>query len=66
MAGNMKLGGGGRFQALESKIEGEGKSPESAKAIAASAGIHKYGAGKMSAMAHRARMKAAKHMGHKS
>jgi hypothetical protein len=65
MNGNkmMALGGGGRFQALQQKVEGEGKSPEAAKAIAASAGMHKYGAGKMNAMAHRAKLKAGKHLG---
>lgn len=39
----MKPGGGGRFQKLEKKLEGEGKSEGSAKAIAASAGRKKYG-----------------------
>jgi hypothetical protein len=46
-----KLGSGGRFAALKNKLESQGKSPESAKAIAASAGIKKYGAGKMAKMA---------------
>jgi hypothetical protein len=48
---SMKPGGGGRFAALRQKIEGEGKSPAVASAIAASAGRKKYGASKMSAMA---------------
>jgi hypothetical protein len=40
-------GGGGRFAHLVSKLEAEGKSEGSAKAIAASAGRAKYGAAKM-------------------
>lgn len=40
---SMKLGGGGRFARLVSKLKGEGKSEESAKAIAASVGREKYG-----------------------
>ena len=52
MEKSMKLGGGGRFQALTHKLESQGKSEESAKAIAASAGRAKYGAKKMSSMAH--------------
>ena len=63
MEKSMKLGGGGRFQKLENHLEEEGKSPESAKAISASAGIKKYGEHKMSAMAQRAKMKISKHMG---
>lgn len=37
------LGQGGRFAALKQKIEDEGKSAESAGAIAASVGRKKYG-----------------------
>ena len=37
------LGQGGRFAALKGKIEGSGKSPEAAGAIAASIGRKKYG-----------------------
>jgi hypothetical protein len=51
MAKSLKLGGGGRFAKLSSKLQGQGKSPEAAKAIAASAGIKKYGVKKMSKMA---------------
>lgn len=58
MAKSMKLGGGGRFKALTAKIEKSGKSKESAKAIAASAGRKKYGAKKMTAMAVKGRKKA--------
>lgn len=47
----MKLGGGGRFAKLTGKLEKEGKSAESAKAIAASIGAKKYGQAKMSSMA---------------
>lgn len=53
----MKLGGGGRFQKLTQKLESKGKSPESAKAIAASIGRKKYGAKKMTSMASKGRSK---------
>lgn len=46
-----KLGSGGRFKELEEKMEGEGKSEKSAKAIAASIGRKKYGNAKMTKMA---------------
>jgi hypothetical protein len=46
-----KLGSGARFKALTKKVEKEGKSAESAKAIAASVGRKKYGNAKMNAMA---------------
>lgn len=49
MAG--KLGDGSRFASFVKKLEGEGKSAESAKAIAASAGRKKYGAKRMTKMA---------------
>lgn len=51
MAKKPKLGSGARFKALTNKLEDEGKSEESAKAIAASAGRKKYGAKKMASMA---------------
>ena len=54
----MKLGGGGRFQKLTRKLELQGKSEESAKAIAAAAGRKKYGAGKMANMAAAGRKRA--------
>ena len=44
---SMRPGGGGAFAKLESKLEGQGKSAGSAKAIAASVGRKKYGAKKM-------------------
>lgn len=40
---SLKIGGGGRFERLEDKFKGEGKSEESAKAIAASVGRKKFG-----------------------
>lgn len=43
----MKPGKGGRFAKLTGKLEAQGKSPESAKAIAASIGRKKFGAKKM-------------------
>lgn len=45
---SMRAGGGGRFARLKGKLESEGKSAESAGAIAASAGRKKYGAAQMS------------------
>ena len=51
MSKSMKPGGGGRFAKYVKKVEGEGKSPEAAKAIAASAGRAKYGKKKFAAMA---------------
>jgi hypothetical protein len=47
----MKLGGGGRFQKLKSELMGEGKSEDSAKAIAASIGRAKYGNKKFNSLA---------------
>ena len=44
---SMKPGGGGRFAKMVGGLEKSGKSEESAKAIAASAGRAKYGASKM-------------------
>lgn len=43
----MKLGGGGRFAALKKKLMAQGKSAQSAAAIAASIGMKKYGKKKM-------------------
>jgi aspartokinase-like uncharacterized kinase len=51
MSKSMKPGGGGRFAKLVKKVEGEGKSADSAKAIAASAGRAKYGKKKFASMA---------------
>lgn len=50
-----KLGSGKRFAKLTGEIEKEGKSPEAAKAIAASIGRKKYGAKKMASMAAKGR-----------
>lgn len=47
----MEPGGGGRFAKMVSKMKGEGKSEESAKAIAASIGRKKYGSSKFQTMA---------------
>ena len=52
---NAPLGQGGRFAALTQKLEKQGKSAGSAKAIAASIGRKKYGAKKMGAMAAKGR-----------
>ena len=48
---SMKPGGGGRFAAMVSGLKKEGKSEDSAKAIAASIGRKKYGKSKFQAMA---------------
>lgn len=40
---NMKLGGGGRFRALQAKIEAAGKTPQQAAGIAANAGRAAHG-----------------------
>ncbi len=48
---SMKPGGGGRFAAMVGKLKGQGKSEDSAKAIAASIGRKKYGKSKFQAMA---------------
>jgi hypothetical protein len=47
---SMRPGGGGRFAAFTSRLESEGKSPESARAIAASAGRAKYGKARFAKM----------------
>ncbi len=55
-----KLGSGGRFKALKEKLQKQGKSAESAKAIAASIGRKKLGNAKMSALAAAGRKRHAK------
>lgn len=57
---SMKTGGGGRFAALEKKVEGEGKDPKAAKAIAAAAGRKKFGAKKMAEFAAKGKAKSSK------
>jgi hypothetical protein len=52
-----KLGSGGRFNELKSKLEGQGKSADSAKAIATSIGRQAYGNAKMNQMAQAGRKK---------
>ncbi len=47
----MEPGGGGRFAKMVNKMKGDGKSEESAKAIAASIGRKKYGKSKFQEMA---------------
>ena len=47
----MEPGGGGRFAKMVNKLKGQGKSEDSAKAIAASIGRKKYGNSKFQAMA---------------
>lgn len=47
----MEPGGGGRFAKMVNKMKGQGKSEESAKAIAASVGRKKYGKSKFQEMA---------------
>lgn len=51
MSKQPKLGSGKRFANLENKLEKQGKSEESAKAIAASIGRKKYGDKKMQKLA---------------
>ena len=60
MGKSMKLGGGGRFAALKKKLQGQGKSADSAAAISAHIGMMKYGQKKMTAMAAKGRKRAAK------
>ena len=50
-AKTMEPGGGGRFAAMVGKLKGQGKSEESAEAIAASVGRKKYGKSRFQAMA---------------
>lgn len=49
------LGSGGRFAALQQKLMREGKSPDSARAIAASIGRKKYGSKRMAGWAAKGR-----------
>lgn len=60
MSKSMKPGGGGRFAALTNKLEKQGNSADSAKAIAAAAGRAKYGAKKMVSMSAAGRKSATK------
>jgi hypothetical protein len=60
MAKSMKPGGGGRFAKMTSKLRSQGKSPEAAKAIAASAGRAKYGKKGMAKMAARGKRKSSR------
>lgn len=55
-----RLGGGGRFAKMKGALEREGKSAESAGAIAASAGRKKYGKKKMARMSAAGRRRKAK------
>lgn len=55
MAKKPALGSGGRFKQLTNKLEKQGNSAQSAKAIAASIGRKKYGDKKMSQMAAKGR-----------
>jgi len=55
---SFKPGGGGRFQKLKDELMGEGKSAESAEAIAAAVGRKKYGEGKFQKMASKGRKRA--------
>lgn len=57
MSKSMKLGSGGRFAKLKGKLESQGKSSDSAAAVAASIGAKKYGQSKMSKMAAKGRKK---------
>jgi hypothetical protein len=53
----MEPGGGGRFAKMVKGLKKEGKSEESAKAIAASVGRKKYGKSKFQAMANAGKKK---------
>ena len=55
MKSSMKLGGGGRFKKLVSKLRGKVKDP---KALAASIGRKKFGKKKFAKLASKARKKA--------
>jgi hypothetical protein len=57
---SMRLGQGGRFEKLVDKLKSQGKSEESAKAIAASVGRKKYGKAKMAQWAKAGQKRAAK------
>lgn len=58
MAKSMKLGGGGRFQAVEKAAARSGASDP--KAVAAAVGINKYGKAKMEKMAKTGKARASK------
>lgn len=51
MGKSMKPGGGGRFARFVDKLEGEGKSEDRAKGIAAAVGRKKYGKSRFQRMA---------------
>jgi hypothetical protein len=57
---SMRLGQGGRFEKLTDKLKSQGKSEESAKAIAASIGRKKYGKVKMAQWAKAGKKRASK------
>lgn len=57
---SMRAGGGGRFAKLKGELEGEGKSPESAGAIAAAIGRKKYGKKRFQRMAEHGRRRVEK------
>lgn len=57
---SLRPGGGGRFAKLVDKLKREGYSEESAKAIAASVGMKKYGKKKMQKWAKAGRKRAKK------
>lgn len=48
MGKSMKVGGGGRFEKMESSLKGKVENPG---AVAAKIGMEKYGKGKMEKMA---------------
>ena len=55
---SLKPGGGGRFARLVDRLKAQGKSEESARAIAAAIGRKKYGAKKMAKWAAQGRKRA--------
>lgn len=55
---SMKPGGGGKFAKVQDALIKEGKSEESAGAIAAAIGRKKYGAGQMAAWSSQGKKKA--------
>lgn len=60
MAKSMKLGGGGRFQKGEEKLEAKGMPKSEAGAIMAKAGDKKYGKTRMTKMAQAGKKRAQK------
>jgi hypothetical protein len=60
MGKSMKPGGGGRFAKLTAKLRSQGRSAESANAIAAAAGRAKYGKRKMARFAAKGRKRASR------